>query len=320
MKQLVFLFLFINSTLFTDEWRFEINDQAFSAQNNQYYVVMYTAKWCPSCISYKNNKLQSLQQVVDVKVVDVDEVKETNINKRVQRSDGTIIEIPKVSSLPTFRLYNYDNTPIFTWTGPVEPSIIELKIQQLSNTESQFNSPKIPWSNIVRLSSPNSKWSGIAISDNRILTCAHHRSTDNIIAQFSTSDGLVDTDCTLIKSDSNKDISLLSYVKPDNIEIKNIDVVNSYPSNVSGYLRGTEQNTINVSTRMLGDRRLRVMSRGIKQLPLLGDNSHTDISGMSGSPILTADGDVCGILWGGNSGDMSAVDYDSIKQFLQTGK
>lgn len=316
--------VFFISHAVVDDWKFEIVDsiQYSSNSSNEYYVVMFTADWCNSCVRYKNTKLDALNDVVDVKVIDVDKNSGTKGDKRLQRSDGTIVTVPSVKQLPTFWLCNtYDNIPVYSWTGSVEPKDVEGKLKQLAG-KVQFKSPIIPWSNIVRLSSPSSKWSGIAINDNQILTCAHHESVDDIVAKFATNNGLISVNCSLIKSDRARDLSLLSYVKPESVDLQNVKIVDYYASNISGYISGEDSNTINVNTRIgSGDKILKVSMRGVKQLPLSGDNSYTEIFGMSGSPVLTINGDICGILWGGNSNDMSAVDYDTIIKFLdQMGK
>lgn len=149
---------------------------------------------------------------------------------------------------------------------------------------------------VCRLSGPTAQWSGVAISDTQILTVAHHNQTGDLRAEFPEgshgSFNRMGVKARVIRSDSKKDLSLLSYEAPAWLKIK------TYPisrEKGKGTVRG-----------FIGDQPLSSPVRVIRTdgvingYPVISmkapDLEYLDtLSGMSGSPILTDNG-VRGIM------------------------
>lgn len=172
---------------------------------------------------------------------------------------------------------------------------------------------------VCRLSGPTAQWSGVAISDTQILTVAHHNQTGDLRAEFPEgshgSFNRVGVKARVIRSDSRKDLSLLSYEAPAWLKIK------SYPisrEKGKGRVRG-----------FIGDQPLTSPVRVIRTDGMVNgysvismkapDLEYLDtLSGMSGSPILTDKG-VRGIQFGQVQAEktVEVVSIETILLFLE---
>jgi hypothetical protein len=290
------LLLLLASFLAGDEWRFELS------RPEGHYVVFFTAKWCGPCQRFKANGLAALQAAYPVKIVDIDE--EPRWKAQVDR-------------YPTFWLCRRsDQTRIAKWTGAVTVEQIRRAIPaepeppQASNPAAS-SAPEwhvIPQS-VVALEGPSSRWSGVVISPNTILTCAHHGETAGITA---TVDGRR-IGCAVIRSDVKLDLSVLRLSESLPVAFGAMLGRDSEPAYLAGYLRGTDPQLLPVQRR---DGIARI--NGVRVLPLVSRSPRPDsISGMSGGPVLDSAGRVVGVLRCADKTTADAARIEEIREFLR---
>jgi hypothetical protein len=292
------LLLLLASFLAGDEWRFELS------QPEGHYVVFFTAKWCGPCQRFKANGLAALQAAYPVKIVDIDE--EPRWKAQVDR-------------YPTFWLCRRsDQTRIAKWTGNVTAEQIRQAITKA--TEQAETKPTEPglssapeWhvipQSVVALEGPSSRWSGVVISPDTILTCAHHGETAGITA---TVDGRR-IGCAVIRSDARLDLSVLRLSEPLPVAFGAMLGRDSEPAYLAGYLRGTDPQLLPVQRR---DGIARI--NGVRVLPLVSRSPRPDsISGMSGGPVLDSAGRVVGVLRCADKTTADAARIEEIREFLR---
>lgn len=290
------LILLMVSMLAADDWRFEL------AKPEGYYVVFFTAKWCGPCQQFKRNGLPALQAAYPVKIVDIDE--EPSWKKDVDR-------------YPTFWLCRRsDQTRVERWTGAVTVDQIRRAIAKANEQASKSTEPGLSsapsWDilpqSVVALEGPSSRFSGVVIAPDLILTCAHHGEASGI---FATIDGRR-IGCAVVRSDSRIDLSLLRLSErlPEAFEASLAK--RSDPAYLAGYLRGVDPKLLQVSRR---DGNARI--NGVKVLPLACSIRPDSLSGMSGGPVFDASGNVCGILRCADKTTADAADLETIREFLQ---
>lgn len=168
---------------------------------------------------------------------------------------------------------------------------------------------------ICRLSSSGKQWSGVAISDSRILTVAHHglNQGDTIRADFGIgshgSFDRVSLKAKLIKSDRRRDLSILEYSRKG-------FAVRSYPI-------GRECSTGDVALiagyvhdgPMIVHCRLTSKDTEVDAIKVL-EFKGQGVSGMSGAPVLFG-GRTAGVQFGGSSTVINAVTVEAIREFLE---
>lgn len=168
---------------------------------------------------------------------------------------------------------------------------------------------------VCRLSSLGKQWSGVAISDDRILTVAHHglNPGDTIRADFGIgshgSFERVSLKAKLIRSDVRKDLSVLEYSR-------NSFGIKSYPIGqecskgdvvlIAGYIHDDAMQLRCPLTSL--DTEVDM----IKVLEFRGQG----VAGMSGAPVLF-DGCTAGVQFGGGSTIINAVKVEAIREFLE---
>ena len=248
----------------------------------------YTATYCQPCKRMEaegfDDKIRAAGYTLDV--VDV-------TNKPVENVD----------TVPQVWLVHPDGTPIRRWIG---------------YTTSDSVLKPITVDGICKITSWGTYWSGVAIGDNQILTCAHHFEDDSFYAQFPLSFGsseYVQLKCRLVKTDKASDLSVLRFEPLEGVTIKSYPVAKEDPagSTVQGYLEG--ENPKKYSLTIKGRERNR---RGKRMDHYQASGAVGIQSGMSGSPLFNPAGEVSGILAHTNStGFFVASAHDSIVDFLK---
>lgn len=172
---------------------------------------------------------------------------------------------------------------------------------------------------VCRLSGPTAQWSGVAISDTQILTVAHHNQTGDLRAEFPEgshgSFNRMGVKARVIRSDANKDLSLLSYEAPAWLKIR------SYPisrEKGQGVVRG-----FIMDQPLSSPVRVSRTDGSVNGYPVISmkapDLEYLDtLSGMSGSAILTDKG-VRGIQFGQVQAEktVEVVSIETILLFLE---
>jgi len=171
---------------------------------------------------------------------------------------------------------------------------------------------------LCRLASNGFHWSGVAISDNTILTCAHHEQTAGFFAEFPVAfggDQYCRVNCELIKTDNAADLSVLRYSLPALV------TVNSYTLSplaesaieVPGYLSGMQPKRV----KLRPNQKNGFMMQGKRLDSYDGEGISSPQFGMSGSPLLTPDKSIAGIQSVGSGREVGAIRLDTIREFLQ---
>ena len=213
----------------------------------------------------------------------------------------------EVTAAPQLWLYAGDDTPVRRWIG--------------YRTAADVLKP-ISVDGLCKLSAKNSKgegfkrWSGAAIADGLILTCAHHEETKGFFAEFPTQFGKADfvqVRCELVKIDENTDLCLLSFDPLPMLQIKTYKVSDRPPEAVqaSGYFEGDKPQRLRVRKK---DNRNTV--RGIAMDSFIGEGINSPQVGMSGSPMLTPDEQIVGVQVLGLRDEIDAVSLETIRAFL----
>jgi hypothetical protein len=172
---------------------------------------------------------------------------------------------------------------------------------------------------ICRLSCEGSTWSGIAISETQILTVAHHgfESGKVIRAEFPFGKHgtfeRIGVKSTVVRSDSVRDLSLLSYSQPVVAKVRFYPIGKAIGIGDSAVVSGYVGDQAVVVTCPLRRTDIEVTGTGI---PILDFNGPA-VSGMSGSGVVR-DGLAVGIQFGGNATCLHAVTVESINVFLSS--
>ncbi len=248
----------------------------------------YTATYCQPC---KRMEAEGFDAKIRAAGYDLDVV------------DVTEKPVANVSTVPQVWLVHPDGTPIRRWIG--------------YSTADNVLKP-ITVDGICKLTAWGTFWSGVAIGDNQILTCAHHFEDDSFYAQFPLSFGsedYVQLKCTLVKTDKASDLCVLRFEPLAGVTVKTYPVATENPSAnvVQGYFEGDKPKKYSVSLRAKernkrGKRIDHYNGSGITQRQV----------GMSGGPLLNPAGQVVGIQSMGNDdGLIIASAHDAIVDFLK---
>ena len=263
--------------------------QPMSAAPAEPYFERYTATYCQPC---KKMEAEGFD----------DAIKAAGFEMR-DPIDVTDKPVKDVSNVPQVWLRAADGTPIRRWIG--------------YTTAANVLKP-ITVDGVCQLEANGVAWSGVAISDTQILTCAHHFEEDNFFAKFPLSFGTSDyvqIKCERVKSDKASDLCLLSYTLPKNITVAAYDVAtaDSAASSVQGYYEGGNPKRYNVRRDRTEKNR-----RGKTVDHYQGSGITSRQVGMSGSPMLNAARQVVGIKSEANdTGLIIAIAHPTILEFLQ---
>jgi hypothetical protein len=166
---------------------------------------------------------------------------------------------------------------------------------------------------VCRLSVGGKQWSGVAISEDRILTVAHHGETGIVRAEFAETEhgafNRIGIQATILKSNRKADLSLLGYSSPKWAKIRTYQVKARKSDRVR--IRGY----VGMSPRIYeGDvsKRGPYMVEGFRVLTI----DCPAVSGMSGSGVFADEG-IVGIQFGGTRDHTDAVTVETIQMFLK---
>lgn len=246
----------------------------------------YTAKWCQPCKRMEADGFDDKIRAAgfELKPIDIDE--EPN---------------PAVRQIPQIWMVHPDGTPIRRWEG--------------YRTADDILKP-ITVDGLCRMEANGVKWSGVAISDKLILTCAHHFEDDNFYAQFPVSfgsDDYVQLKCKLVKSEKASDLTILQYEPIENVTVKAYQVAKTESPgvNVLGYFQGEQPKKYKVKKTGQSANR-----RGKKEDDYFGEGITVTQVGMSGSPMLNAAGEVVGIKSRADASLILAMAHPTIVEFM----
>lgn len=172
---------------------------------------------------------------------------------------------------------------------------------------------------ICRLSCEGSTWSGIAISETQILTVAHHGFDAGKVIRAEFPFGKhgaferIGVKSTVLRSDTARDLSLLSYSQPVVAKVRCYPVGKSLAIGDNAVISGYVADQAMVVTCPLRRADLEVTGTGI---PIFEFNG-VAVSGMSGSGVVR-DGYAVGIQFGGDATCLHAVTVESINVFLSS--
>ena len=208
---------------------------------------------------------------------------------------------PDVTSAPQLWLYAGDGTPVRRWPGYRKAADI-LK--------------PISVDGVCLMNANGVVFSGVAISNNLILTCNHHFEDDGFYAKFPTtfgSEDFVQVSCKLLKRDKPADLCVLQYETPPLVTVKAYPVAKKAADAIvaNGYYDGKQPKKLNVR------RTQRDNNEASKIDFYFADGvTHRQV-GMSGGPLLTGSGEVVGIKSRANdTGTVISVSHPTIVEFL----
>lgn len=166
---------------------------------------------------------------------------------------------------------------------------------------------------VCRLSVSGAQWSGVAISENRILTVAHHRLPVGTFVRAEFGIGRhgafdrVSVNARLLKNDIRKDLSLLEYGSPHLVRPYRIGHTCNVgeTARIAGYIGDAPMELECLLTPTDGT------VDGVKVLEFRGKA----VSGMSGAAAIK-DGSTVGIQFGGGDQSINAVSVESIREFM----
>lgn len=171
---------------------------------------------------------------------------------------------------------------------------------------------------VCRIRVGENTWSGVAISQNLVLTVAHHDETEGFFVEFPSSFGsstYARVSAELVSSNKDADLSVLR-INPPNLVTVQPYSLSSLPQDaieLPGYLSGKDPKKISI-------RNLRkiVKASGFDFDTYLGSGISSPQFGMSGSPLLTKEKQIAGLQSGGKGGEIVAIKLDTIRQFIET--
>lgn len=171
---------------------------------------------------------------------------------------------------------------------------------------------------VCRIRVGENKWSGVAISEDLVLTVAHHDETEGFFVEFPSSFGSTNyarVSAELVSSNKDADLSILRINPPDLVTVQPYSL-SSLPEDaieLPGYLSGRDPKKISIRNL----RRI-VKADGFDFDTYLGAGISSPQFGMSGSPLLTKEKQIAGLQSGGKGGEIVAIKLDTIRQFMET--
>jgi hypothetical protein len=261
-------------------------DQAVSSQPQGYFAFFFKS-FCGPCERMKNEKVP--QTVKDAGY----NVAEVNLDTDPQ---------PTVTAAPEVWFCQPDGKPVLKFKGYHKAESLLQPVQT---------------DGLCRLSANGSRWSGVAISDSLILTCAHHEQTEAFFAEFPRSFGggeYAKISAELVKIDKASDLSVLRYSMPDLVQVSPY-ALSTLPESaieVPGYLSGQTPKRV----RLRPNKGSSFKIAGIALDSYDGEGISSPQFGMSGSPLLTPDKSIAGIQSVGSGREVGAIRLDTIRKFL----
>lgn len=274
-----------------DDWHFRIERSAVASvaagEKPSEYFVIFTADYCAPCKQMKRDELPKLK-AAGYQVTEVD------IQKETQWAE-------KVVSLPTIWLVDRETRqPMQTWVGFT--SMADLLAPESID-------------GVCRLSANGKRWSGVAVSDGFVLTCAHHDEPDNITLEFPVgshgSKRYISLRGKVRKFNREADVSIVEFRLPKKYRLKTYQVKDGTPATIKGYGKGVDPKSISTS--------IRARDRTAYGFPIVTLSAVPE-SGMSGAPVFAESESgpvVAGMQFGGHGSEVDMATVDTITKVLQ---
>jgi thiol-disulfide isomerase/thioredoxin len=145
------LLLFVCATVAAEDWKFKVvqplsSPETVKAEQEDYYVVMFTASWCGPCQQYKRSgQLDNLKSEFPVTVVDMDQNREWWKSRTVLDPSGKRVLQSGIQAIPSFWLCRKsDRWPLKKWTGSTSLQSIKDEVIKYSRQETPFSGSPAP--------------------------------------------------------------------------------------------------------------------------------------------------------------------------------
>lgn len=262
--------------------------KAAAAMPDGLYFVRFSAEWCQPCREMEAAGIYDQIRDAGFPLTEVD------IDKN---PDSRVIEVPQLW------LCDKDRKRLRIWTGK-------------QSAEDIFD-PK-SCDGLIRVTAHEVVGSGVILSDQYVLTAAHHRKQDGFLIDLPIdsveNDSFVRIPAVLDKTDQKTDLCLLRFKLPPGVTVKRYELGESLrPEKLIGFPFGGKSKRIRAKLlesdwqNEFGQRLAKLESPDITETQF----------GMSGCPALDAAGRIVGIQSRGRGRDIMIVPVETIRDFLQ---
>lgn len=261
--------------------------KAAAAMPDGLYFVRYSAEWCQPCREMEAAGIYDQIRDAGFPLTEVD------IDKN---PDSRVIEVPQLW------LCDKDRKRLRIWVGK-------------QSAEDIFE-PK-SCDGLVRLFAQEKVGSGVILSDQFVLTAAHHDKRDGFMIDLPIdsveNDSFVRIPAVLEKTDQKTDLCLLRFKLPPGVTVKRYELGESLrPEKLIGFPFGGKSKRIRAE--LLESDWQNEFGQPLAKLES-PDISETQF-GMSGCPAIDGEGKIVGIQSKGRGREVFIVPVDTIRDFL----
>jgi hypothetical protein len=266
---------------------YELPAKAAAAMPDGLYFVRYSAEWCQPCREMEAAGIYDQIRDAGFPLTEVD------IDKNPD---------PRVTQVPQLWLCDKDRKRLRIWVGK-------------QSAEDIFE-PK-SCDGLVRLFAQEKVGSGVILSDQFVLTAAHHDKREGFMIDLPIdsveNDSFVRIPAVLEKTDQKTDLCLLRFKLPPGVTVKRYELGESLrPEKLIGFPFGGKSKRIRAKLlesdwqNEFGQRLAKLQSPDITETQF----------GMSGCPALDDAGRIVGIQSRGRGRDIMIVPVETIADFL----